>query len=112
MNEQRDLEGISALVTGASSGIGSMAGQVGLPGGAAYGATKGALAAMTRSRMRGTPESGQTPGGGHLDPRRTKTSPGLPGESGWRERAETALTGHVRCALADASAGLPASRAR
>jgi NADP-dependent 3-hydroxy acid dehydrogenase YdfG len=41
MNEQRDLEGISALVTGASSGIGSMAGQVGLPGGAAYDATKG-----------------------------------------------------------------------
>jgi NAD(P)-dependent dehydrogenase (short-subunit alcohol dehydrogenase family) len=29
--------------------IGSMAGQVGMPGGAAYGATKGALAAMTRS---------------------------------------------------------------
>jgi NAD(P)-dependent dehydrogenase (short-subunit alcohol dehydrogenase family) len=29
--------------------IGSMAGQVGMPGGAAYGATKGALASMTRS---------------------------------------------------------------
>jgi NAD(P)-dependent dehydrogenase (short-subunit alcohol dehydrogenase family) len=29
--------------------IGSMAGHVGMPGGAAYGATKGALAAMTRS---------------------------------------------------------------
>jgi len=54
MNEQRDLEGISALVTGASSGIGSMAGQVGLPGGAAYSATKGALAAMTHCWMRGT----------------------------------------------------------
>ena len=112
MNEQRDLEGISALVTGASSGIGSMAGQVGLPGGAAYGATKGALAAMTRSRMRGTPEPGQTPGGGHLDPRRTKTSPGLPGESGRRERAESALTGHVHCAQADSSADLPTSHSQ
>ena len=81
MNQQRDLEGIGALVTGASSGIGraaaeelgrhgaevivhgrdaargggsivsiaSMAGQVGLAGGAAYGATKAALASMTRS---------------------------------------------------------------
>jgi NAD(P)-dependent dehydrogenase (short-subunit alcohol dehydrogenase family) len=29
--------------------IGSMAGQIGMPGGAAYGATKGALASMTRS---------------------------------------------------------------
>jgi hypothetical protein len=50
--------------------------------------------------------------GGHLDPRRTKTSPGLPGESGRRERAETALTGHVHCALADSSADLPASHSR
>jgi hypothetical protein len=57
MNEQRDLEGISALATGASSGIGSMAGQVGLPGGAVYSATKGALVAMTRSWMRGTPRN-------------------------------------------------------
>jgi NAD(P)-dependent dehydrogenase (short-subunit alcohol dehydrogenase family) len=49
MNEQRDLEGLSALVTGATSGIGSMAGEVGMPGGAAYGATKAALDSMTRS---------------------------------------------------------------
>ena len=75
MNEQRDLEGIGALVTGASSGIGrapyflvgalapkmaargggsivsigSIAGQIGLAGGAAYGATKATLASMTRS---------------------------------------------------------------
>jgi NAD(P)-dependent dehydrogenase (short-subunit alcohol dehydrogenase family) len=44
MNQQRDLEGISALVTGAS-----MAGQIGLAGAAAYGATKATLAAMTRA---------------------------------------------------------------
>ena len=101
MNDQRDLEGLSALVTGATSGIGkaaaeelgrrgaeivvhgrdvdrgsavvdtitdqggkarfargsgsiisigSMAGQIGLVGGAAYSATKATLAAMTRSR--------------------------------------------------------------
>jgi NAD(P)-dependent dehydrogenase (short-subunit alcohol dehydrogenase family) len=35
--------------TGSIVNIGSMAGQVGMPGNAAYGATKGALAAMTRS---------------------------------------------------------------
>ena len=56
MNSQRDLEGLSALVTGATSrgsgsiiSLGSMAGQIGLAGGAAYGATKATLAAMTRS---------------------------------------------------------------
>jgi NAD(P)-dependent dehydrogenase (short-subunit alcohol dehydrogenase family) len=35
--------------SGSIINIGSMAGQVGMPGGAAYGATKAALAAMTRS---------------------------------------------------------------
>ena len=35
--------------TGSIVNIGSMAGQIGMPGNAAYGATKGALAAMTRS---------------------------------------------------------------
>jgi NAD(P)-dependent dehydrogenase (short-subunit alcohol dehydrogenase family) len=35
--------------TGAIINLGSMAGQIGLPGGAAYGATKAALASLTRS---------------------------------------------------------------
>jgi NAD(P)-dependent dehydrogenase (short-subunit alcohol dehydrogenase family) len=35
--------------SGSIINIGSMAGQIGMPGGAAYGATKGALASMTRS---------------------------------------------------------------
>jgi NAD(P)-dependent dehydrogenase (short-subunit alcohol dehydrogenase family) len=35
--------------SGSIVNVGSMAGHVGMPGGAAYGATKGALAAMTRS---------------------------------------------------------------
>ena len=103
---------MAARGNGSIVNIGSIAEQVGLPGGAAYSATKGALAAMTRSWMRGTPEPGQTPGGGHLDPRRTETSPGLPGESARRDRAETALTGHVHCALADSSADRPASHSQ
>lgn len=41
--------GMAARGGGAIINIGSMAGQVGMPGGAAYGGTKGALAAMTRS---------------------------------------------------------------
>ena len=62
MDQQRDLEGIGALVTGASSGIGqaarggvsivsiaSMAGQGGLACGAAYGTTKATLVSMPRS---------------------------------------------------------------
>jgi NAD(P)-dependent dehydrogenase (short-subunit alcohol dehydrogenase family) len=77
MNAHADLEGLTALVTGATSGIGqatarelarhgadvivhgrgagsiislaSMAGQIGLAGVAAYGATKAALASLTRS---------------------------------------------------------------
>jgi NAD(P)-dependent dehydrogenase (short-subunit alcohol dehydrogenase family) len=40
---------MAARGSGSIINIGSMAGQVGMPGGAAYGATKGALAAMTRS---------------------------------------------------------------
>jgi NAD(P)-dependent dehydrogenase (short-subunit alcohol dehydrogenase family) len=40
---------MAARGSGSIVNIGSMAGQVGMPGGAAYGATKGALAAMTRS---------------------------------------------------------------
>ena len=40
---------MAARGSGSIVNIGSMAGQVGMPGGAAYGATKAALAAMTRS---------------------------------------------------------------
>jgi NAD(P)-dependent dehydrogenase (short-subunit alcohol dehydrogenase family) len=40
---------MAARGSGSIVNIGSMAGQVGMPGGAAYGATKGALASMTRS---------------------------------------------------------------
>jgi len=40
---------MAARGSGSIVNIGSMAGHVGMPGGAAYGATKGALAAMTRS---------------------------------------------------------------
>jgi NAD(P)-dependent dehydrogenase (short-subunit alcohol dehydrogenase family) len=40
---------MAARGSGSIINIGSMAGQVGMPGGAAYGATKAALAAMTRS---------------------------------------------------------------
>jgi NAD(P)-dependent dehydrogenase (short-subunit alcohol dehydrogenase family) len=40
---------MAARGSGSIVNLGSMAGQVGMPGGAAYGATKGALAAMTRS---------------------------------------------------------------
>jgi NAD(P)-dependent dehydrogenase (short-subunit alcohol dehydrogenase family) len=40
---------MAARRSGSIINIGSMAGHVGMPGGAAYGATKGALAAMTRS---------------------------------------------------------------
>jgi NAD(P)-dependent dehydrogenase (short-subunit alcohol dehydrogenase family) len=40
---------MAAKGSGSIVNIGSMAGHVGMPGGAAYGATKGALAAMTRS---------------------------------------------------------------
>ena len=40
---------MAARGSGSIINIGSMAGQVGMPGGAAYSATKGALAAMTRS---------------------------------------------------------------
>jgi NAD(P)-dependent dehydrogenase (short-subunit alcohol dehydrogenase family) len=40
---------MAARRSGSIVNIGSMAGQVGMPGNAAYGATKGALAAMTRS---------------------------------------------------------------
>jgi NAD(P)-dependent dehydrogenase (short-subunit alcohol dehydrogenase family) len=40
---------MAARGSGSIVNIGSMAGQVGMPGGAAYGATKGAIAAMTRS---------------------------------------------------------------
>jgi NAD(P)-dependent dehydrogenase (short-subunit alcohol dehydrogenase family) len=41
--------GMAARGSGCVINIGSMAGQVGMPGGAAYGATKAALDAMTRS---------------------------------------------------------------
>jgi len=40
---------MAARGRGSIVNVGSMAGHVGMPGGAAYGATKGALAAMTRS---------------------------------------------------------------
>ena len=40
---------MAARGSGSIINIGSMAGQIGMPGGAAYGGTKGALAAMTRS---------------------------------------------------------------
>jgi len=40
---------MAARGSGSIVNVGSMAGQIGMPGGAAYGATKGALAAMTRS---------------------------------------------------------------
>jgi NAD(P)-dependent dehydrogenase (short-subunit alcohol dehydrogenase family) len=40
---------MAARGSGSIINLGSMAGQVGMPGGAAYGATKGALASMTRS---------------------------------------------------------------
>jgi NAD(P)-dependent dehydrogenase (short-subunit alcohol dehydrogenase family) len=40
---------MAARGRGSIINIGSMAGHVGMPGGAAYGATKAALAAMTRS---------------------------------------------------------------
>jgi NAD(P)-dependent dehydrogenase (short-subunit alcohol dehydrogenase family) len=40
---------MAARGSGSIINIGSMAGHVGMPGGAAYGATKGALAAMTRA---------------------------------------------------------------
>ena len=40
---------MAARGSGSIINVGSMAGQVGMPGGAAYGATKAALAAMTRS---------------------------------------------------------------
>jgi NAD(P)-dependent dehydrogenase (short-subunit alcohol dehydrogenase family) len=40
---------MAARGSGSITNIGSMAGQIGMTGGAAYGATKGALAAMTRS---------------------------------------------------------------
>ena len=41
--------GMAARSTGSIVNIGSMVGEVGLPGGAAYGGTKGALASMTRA---------------------------------------------------------------
>jgi NAD(P)-dependent dehydrogenase (short-subunit alcohol dehydrogenase family) len=104
MNGRRDLEGLSALVTGATSGIGkaaaeelgrhgaeivvhgrdaargsgsiislaSMAGQIGLVGGTAYGATKATLASMTRSWAADLRDAGRHPGGPafhpHADP--------------------------------------------
>ena len=40
---------MAARGSGSIVNVGSMAGHIGMPGGAAYGATKGALAAMTRS---------------------------------------------------------------
>jgi NAD(P)-dependent dehydrogenase (short-subunit alcohol dehydrogenase family) len=40
---------MAARGSGSIVSVGSMAGHIGMPGGAAYGATKGALAAMTRS---------------------------------------------------------------
>src|SRR5438034_512190 len=58
--QPRNLQGQKALVTGFAPGmaargkgsiinVSSMAGQIGLAGGAAYGATKAALASMTRA---------------------------------------------------------------
>ena len=41
--------GMAARSTGSIVNIGSMVGEVGLPGGAAYGGTKGALSSMTRA---------------------------------------------------------------